>query len=149
MSNKENISEKELEQQAPVLFDLDKAELSAPAGYFEGLSSDIISKLETPLHQLSDWSNKPYLWKVAAGISILFGLYFLLQPPASHPSKELTAEGIEINLDEDMDYLLEIEDEIIYDMLAEQLLFEYEETLDPRIEYLLEEDIELDDIINL
>ncbi len=149
MSNKENISDKELEKQAPLLFGLEKKDCEAPESYFEHLSNDIISKLEAPIHQLPKSVLQNHVWKIAAGIALLLGSYFLLNPSSQGPMNGLIVDTVQVDLEQDMDYLLEIEDDIIYSVLAEQLPVELEEELDPRIEYLMEEEIELEEIINL
>lgn len=150
MSNKEHISDKELLQEAPVLFSIDRKQIEAPEGYFNALPDKVMTGINAPIVQLPKhvWSNK-LLWKVAAGIALLIGMYFLLSPTDQPSGQEHIAHILQVNIEQDMAYLLEIENDILYDILAEQSPLWEEEEIDYRIEFLMEEEIELDEIINI
>ena len=150
MSNKENISDKELKQEAPLLFSLERKQIEAPEGYFDNLPDKVMASLETPIRQMPKRSSSiGILWKVAAGIALIVGMYFLLSSEEQPLGNELSSQELQIDIEQDMEYLLEIEDELLYDLLAEQSPSLEEEEIDERIEFLMEEEVELDEIINI
>ena len=149
MSNKENISDKELKQEAPLLFSQERKQTEAPEGYFDELADKVMASLETPIRQLPVRpSSLGNLWKVAAGIAMVVGMYFLLNPEKQPVANELSSQELQFDIKQDMEFLLEIEDEILYNLLAEQSSSLEEEEIDERIEFLMEEEIELDDIVD-
>jgi hypothetical protein len=145
----DHISADELKREAPLLSKMEKKEIQEPQGYFEALPDQVLTKLDAPIHEIYKASIWSYVWKVAAGIALLLGLYFLMQPSTELEQSQLSTNTVEINIESDLDYLLEIEDEIFYDVLAEHVDYSAEEELDARIEFLMEEEFELDEIINL
>ncbi len=145
----DHISEEEIKRDAPLLSKAEKKEIQEPQGYFDGLSDEVMTKLNAPIHEIPKASSWSHAWKIAAGITLLIGLYFLFKPGTEQLTKGLSANDIEINVERDIEYLLEIEDDLFYDVLAEQVDYTEEEEIDARIEFLLEEGIELDEIINL
>ena len=149
MSNMDHISAEEMKQDAPLLSQVKKKEIEEPQGYFDELSDEVLTKLNAPVHEIYKVSTWSYAWKIAAGIFLLVGLFFLFKPSIENPTTLLSSNEIEIDIDSDLDYLLEIEDDIFYDALAEYEDNSEEEDIDARIEFLLEEDFDLDDIINL
>jgi hypothetical protein len=149
MSKKEHISDEELKREAPLLFSLERKQIEAPEGYFDELPDKVMTSLDAPIRQMPKRSSSiGSLWKVAAGIALLIGMYFLLSPVEQPLGNELSAQELHINVEQDMDYLLEIEDDILYDLLAEQSPLLEEDEIDERIEFLMDEEIELEDIVD-
>lgn len=150
MSEKDNISDKELRAQAPLLFTIKKQEIKIPQGYFESLPDKVLERIEEVEELKVAQMEEPkrsnlFVWAIAAGIAAIAGMFII---NGSYESNEelVIASDLEINLEEDMEYLLEIDEEII---IESYLAVETSTELNEDIEFLIDEDFEYEDYLNI
>ena len=147
MSEKDHISDENLKQEFPILFDQKKKDhFEVPDGYFESLPSKIIERIESSESGKVIALNRSKNWiMAAAGIAaILILAMLLLNPSTNHLNVEddlLSLENIEIP----EDYILDFEEDLIIEVLYSGDNTTYEEE-DPYIQFL-EEEFETEELI--
>jgi hypothetical protein len=150
MSERDNISDKELKDIAPLLFGMEKEELKAPIGYFDSLADRVLAQVEKEEGAVVVEISRPmpskiFTWAIAAGIAAIAGIFIVSSDATSVSEFNLLAD-LEISVEEDIDYLLEIDEEMIMDTyLAEGTI----ETESEDINYLMDEDFDYEDYINV
>lgn len=147
MSDRPNISDKELQDSAPLLFGMEKKRLEAPDGYFDSLADQVFSRIEeeAPVVKLkSRSSSAPFRFSIAAGLAALIGLFIVSDTGIPNTESGLQATEVNIDFEEDMDYLLAIEDEILIEIYAES-----EEDTDEMIDFILDEGIDYEELLNV
>lgn len=150
MSQKDNISDKYLREEAPILFGLERKALKTPDGYFDKLADEVLAKVEEQeTASVVDLNKarpaKAYIWAMAAGIAVITGL-FIIGSNDSDLSEENLLADMEVSIEEDVDYLLEIDEETIIETYLAEVSSESESE---EIEYLMDEDFDYEDYINV
>ncbi len=148
MSENKHISDKELKDSAPTLFGMTKTNVEAPKGYFESLADEVmvrIDKDDTPVIPLTR-KNKSnlFLYAAAAGAAVLMGLFIFNGTNTSDLDPLLSFSRFEVEYEQDLDYLLAIDEDIVMEVYAEM-----DTDSDAEIEFLLDEGMDYDDFLNL
>ncbi|NNC83947.1 MAG: hypothetical protein HKN79_10245 [Flavobacteriales bacterium] len=147
MSQKDNIHDSDLEKEAPILFSIPKKKHTAPEGYFESLADRVMERkrklpAETKPIQTLTWMK----WAVAAGVAVLMGLFLVEWNGHSEiTDAEAIARSVEVDLVEDMDYLLAIDEDIVMEIYLED---PSEESENDEIDFLMDEGVEYEELLN-
>lgn len=139
---------------------MDRSELSEPSTdetYFSEMQSEVLRTIEVESKPIGQTEQTPVIafWSVstmrklalAASIALLIGLtiHFTSSTDEASTNGQLAMTETEETLSEE-EYLLAIEDDILFEVYAETMI-EGEE--DPLIEYILDNEFDINDLTNI
>jgi|GEM_PF-4486548 len=136
----------EIEESAPALHSIEPKKIEAPATYFDSLAKQVLKETrvqETKVLPLFG-AKTIVRWAVAASVAGLIGIGLYMYQVRESPllAFEHGTEAFSIE-----DQLLAMDDDLFYEIYLEEISDEKEEE-DIRIEYLLENEMDLEAILN-
>ncbi len=148
---KERNNDDALKQEAPTLFGITKQNnFKVPDGYFDALPEMLVEKRSASTPGVLERLLHAFHWKVAvptfAAVAVILFVIFNTSPMVEDTAiASISVEEVEAYLDNEGLYT--IDEDMLLEALEDEVAVNYEEDNDEIVEYLLENNIELETIL--
>jgi hypothetical protein len=137
--------DKDIEQEAPLLFGLEKSSVEVSDAYLAEFEKDIISRTHLKKKVTMIFTIHPIVkWMAAACIILVMGL--LCADQMSDDAEELHQAVLNSEIEltaEELDEYVELDDDIVMEVYMETV----QETQSPELEYLIEHEVWHDELL--